>query len=438
MDLFKAMGVGFFRAREVVVPSKVVEVFKADDLQMMQAADLTAPAKTSQTVTQTAKAPQPPVPAPPAGDVQVVRKTTPTTYLLEDPFTSTPAPASAPVDTGAADKALDSLETTMGTYRSETGAALTSEQKQVMSDFLATASVGASPEQRQALAEDMELALKKDRLTAADTEGKTTLDYLKEYTQSALNPGLGTGSKGAVARDLIHLLAHPEATSQGQGTQDCAEATFEATLAKKQPADFARIAVGLATKGEASIPGVEGGPQPDRLTLPPYDAAQQAGRDPISFAMQGAFAHYAGAGAIDEGLTAAQVERLYGGVTGEGFISFTPETMVKNIVAVLQNPTFVANLFANHDNKNDIGKVTIDNGGVLHSLAVELIRLDGASLFDPNTGERFKMPLDEFLAKAVRVTVPKRWFGDDVSEETSALFDQKEGGGRASVSGRMG
>lgn len=429
MDWFNALGVGFFRAREVIVPSKVVEVFKADDLQMTQAADLTAPPP----ATSAPKQPDVTVPKPPAGDQQVVRKTTPTTILL-DPT----VPPSAPVDTGAADKALDKLESAMTAYRDDNGVALTTEQKQVMNDFLAVASVGASPDQRQALAADMERALAKDQLTEKDSYGKTTLDYLKDYTQSALNPGLGASSKGAVARDLIHLLAHHEAASQGVDTQDCSEATLEATLAKKQPADFARIAVGLATKGEAAIPGAEGEPKPGKLVLPPYDAAKQAGRDPISFAMQGAFAQYAGAGAINEGLTAAQVERMYEGVTGEQFMSFTPETMLENIGLMLQNPTFIANLFDNHDDKNDIGKVTIDNGGVLHSLGVELIRLDGASLFDPNTGERFKMPLDEFLTKAVRVTVPKRWFGDNVSEEVSALFDQKEGGGRAGSGGRMG
>ena len=56
----------------------------------------------------------------------------------------------------------------------------------------------------------------------------------------------------------------------------------------------------------------------------------------------------------------------------------------------------------------------------------------------PATGDRFTMPLDEFLQKAVRVTVPKRWFGDDVQDETSALFDEKEGGGRAGRRTRLG
>lgn len=420
MNVFQALGIGIFRAREVIVPTKVVETFKAEDLQMTQAADLTAPTPKSEP------------PKPPAGDTQVVRKATPTTFLL-DPA----VPPPPPVDTGVADKALDKLEQAMATFKLE-GVSLTAPQKQVMTDFLAVASVGASPEQRATLAADMEHALVKRDLTAVDTYGKTTIDYLKEFTQSALNPGLGASSKGAVGRDLVHLIAHPEATTQGKDTLDCAEATFQSTLAKSQAADFARIAVGLATKGEAVIPGLEGGPQPDRLVLPPYDASKQAGRDPLSYAVQGALARYAGAGAINEGLNADQVERMYGGVTGDEFVTFTPETMLKNIATMLQNPTFVANLFNNHENKNDIGKVTIDNDGVLHSLAVELIRLDGASLFDPNTGERFKMPLDEFLSKAVRATVPKRWFGENVTEETSALFDQREGGGRSGRTGRLG
>lgn len=420
MNVFQALGIGIFRAREVIMPTKVVETFKADDLKMTQAADLTAPT------------PKAEPPKPPAGDTQVVRRATPTTFLL-DPA----VPPPPPVDTGVAEKALGNLEQTMDTYK-RNGVYLSAGQKQVMNDFLAVASVGASPEQRATLAADMELALSKNDLTEVDSYGKTTIDYLKEYAQSPLNPGLGASSKGAVGRDLVHLIAHPEATTQGQDTLDCAEATFQSTLAKSQAADFARIAVGLATKGEAVIPGLEGGPQPDRLVLPPYDASKQAGRDPLSYAVQGALARYAGAGAINEGLNADQVERMYGGVTGDEFVTFTPETMLKNIATMLQNPTFVANLFSNHDNKNDIGKVTIDNDGVLHSLAVELIRLDGASLFDPNTGERFKMPLDEFLAKAVRATVPKRWFGENVSEETSALFDEKEGGGRSGRRGRLG
>lgn len=419
MNVFQALGIGIFRAREVIVPTKVVETFKAEDLQMTQAADLTAPTPKSEP------------PKPPAGDSQVVRRATPTTFLL-DPA----VPPPPPVDTGAADQALDKLEQAMDTFKLE-GVSLTAPQKQAINDFLAVASVGASPEQRATLAADMEQALVKKDLTAVDTYGKTTIDYLKEYTQSALTPELGASSKGAVGRDLVHLIAHPEATTQGQDTLDCAEATLEATMARSQPADFARIAVGLATKGEAVIPGVEGGPQPDRLVLPPYDASKQAGRDPISYAVQGAFARYAGAGAINEGLTADQVEHMYGGVTGDEFVTFTPETMLKNVAAVLQNPTFVANLFADHS-KKDIGKVTIDNDGVLHSLAVERIKLDGARLFDPNTGERFTMPLDEFLAKTVRATVPKRWFGENVTEETSALFDQREGGGRSGRTGRLG
>lgn len=422
MNVFQALGIGIFRAREVIMPTKVVETFKADDLQMMAAADLTAPA------------PKAEPPKPPAGDTQVVRKATPTTFLL-DPA----VPPPPPVDTGVADKAFDKLEQAMDTFKLD-GVPLTAGQKQAMNDFLAVASVGASPEQRASLAADMERALVKRDLTAVDNYGKTTIDYLKEYAQSALNPGLGASSKGAVGRDLVHLIAHPEATTQGKDTLDCAEATFQSTLAKSQAADFARIAVGLATKGEAVIPGLEGGPQPDRLVLPPYDASKQAGRDPLSYAVQGALARYAGAGAINEGLNADQVERMYGGVTGDEFVTFTPETMLKNVATMLANPSFLANLMGNHDgqNKNDIGKVTIDNDGVLHSLAVELIRLDGASLFDPNTGERFKMPLDEFLTKAVRATVPKRWFGENVTEETSALFDQKEGGGRLGRTGRLG
>ncbi len=437
MDWFNALGVGFFKAREVFVPTKVVEAFKADDLQMTQAVDLAAPTAPAKPVTQAPKteAPKDPVPEvkPPAGDTQVVRKTTPTTLLL-DP-TVPPAP---PVDTGAADTALDKLERSMDTYKNDEGIGLSGEQKQAMNDFLSVASVGASPEQRETLAKDMELALEKDRLTETDASGKTTIDYLKEYTQSALNPGLGASSKGAVARDIIHLLAHPEATSQGLDTLDCAEATFEATLARQAPADFARIAVGLATKGEATIPGVPGGPQPDKLVLPAYDASKQAGRDPVSYAMQGAFAHYAGAGAINEGLSAAQVEKLYEGVTGQQFMSFTPETLFQNLTTVLQNPTFLLNLISNHDKKADMGKVTIDNDGVLHSLAVEKVRLEGAYLFDPATGDRYTMPLDDFIQKAVRVTVPKRWFGEGVQDQTSALFDEKEGGGRTATRSRLG
>lgn len=466
---------------------------------------LSATLQPSQAAVPPATAPNPATPAPAARGSQATPQA-PATEAEAAP--GVPRADAAPPQPAAAPP----FDTT------EAFAKLSPEQQQKVKNYFEMASAGADEAGKAALNKDMVDLLNSGALLDVETpvadqkmpimfgqnlgalKPKTTLDRLDELTKAKLNGTIASlADKAAFARDLVHNLAHPETIGQGEGTLACAEATLEATLAYDQKADYARIAVQLATRGSASVPGhrsqdSEGAEtvSDTEMALPsPLPPENAAGRNPVSYAVQSAFREYVAAkspveeyGVVptafafgrkagpkesqrpDEGLTGKQVKLLYDGILGQNhtLVYANPGTDVtKALGKALQK--------IKKDDPEEVIKVTMKNpDGSLHSIAVLDIGETGVSYWDPATRTIETLDAATFNAQVDRILLDPSlqkelailpnlgkmtpvWFGlaakrrNDgetftvygASDEADGFVDKDEGGGRggwrSSVSG---
>jgi hypothetical protein len=360
--------------------------------------------------------PPPPEPAPVAAPIQdqnqlQVQTQPPESFDLGAlPWdAAVEAPAEAAVAEEVAPKTPSLLENPAFKELSE------ADQK-ALTSFLETASEGLEPEAAEALSVQLSQMLNDGKLTATDSFGKRTVDYLSQFNGSGLVKSLGKETtKAEVARDLIKALAEPGKLTQGEGTLDCAEATLEATLAFTKPADYARIAVGLATRGYAPIPGTPrthsddyGGP--DSLSLP--RSFESKGRSPLSALIQASFNEKVQSRSDDDfafhsfnrgstGLGANQVALLYDGILGKDHLTVYAQKGV-DLSAALK--------FALGNAPDSVVKVTMKSDTGLHGVAVTGVSDAGVDVWDPATGAITTMPKEEFNNLVVRATLDRSAF----------------------------
>lgn len=332
--------------------------------------------------------------------------------------------------------------------------ALSPEQQTVLKGFFDGAAVGASTEQINEAALGILSGLKKERFTAKDAFGQSTLDHLEQFNRNGLV--IRGEDKAAMGRDLLNALVHPETLTQGEDTLDCAEATLEATLAYSQPADYARIAVGLLTRGSASIPGPPGSSDrygedgqfgPGVLQL--ATAGNSAGRDRLSFFMQRSFeAHVASRqdaenfwlAGQDTGLNAHQVKMLYDGIIGKEHMTIYANQGVDVTAAVEK-------ALKDQNTPSATVKVTMREGGMLHAKAVIGSSPEGLTLWDPATGKTENLSREEFNRQVARATLVGsaartgqwNWNREYVENDSSQVVGgESEGGGRLGSARRWG
>jgi hypothetical protein len=319
------------------------------------------------------------------------------------------------------------------------GKPLTDDQKQVLERFYMTATKNATPEQARQVDKDLYSLFDLVRfrsgkaLVKADQFGQNMLDYLKQFNGSDLSPKV-PGDKSEVARDILANITR-SVVSQGDNTLDCGEATLQQMLGNDHPADFARVAVGLATKGEAKIPGEAPGPQPDTLKLPDLNPSDRAGRDPLSFAIQKSFENYAGTTAQD-GLTGKQAEHLYNAVLGADFVTISRESFMANAANILSTGGALLSNVMNAPELQGGVKATVKADGIYHSVEVTRFAFPNIEYFDPQLGKRLQMPVFEFYQDLVRVTLPRSILVDN-GQDPNVLTGQ-EGGGRFGGFGKRG
>lgn len=338
------------------------------------------------------------------------------------------------------------------------------EQEQAtLEAFYAISSEGAEPKAARKIARQLGELLKQGKHEKADAFGGNLLDHLAAFNQAPLHASLESKtSKGQVARDLLKALSDPTGLGQGKRTSNCAEATLEATLAFGQPADYARIAVGLATKGEATIPGPPQGPHPDTLALNMMGEA--SGRSTLSFMMQRSFKakvderwsiwlkvkDFFGFEDKDKGLNANEVKMLYDGIIGKDHLTVFADPGVNLLPAIdhmLQRAP------------DGAIKATLRSEEGLHAVAVQAISSEGVTIWDPATGKTDILPKDVFNELLVRATFDREQVLEPTSdwqlrrtqhqirmaatpeagkEGREAIAAQEEGGGRLGGGGVRG
>ena len=108
-----------------------------------------------------------------------------------------------------------------------------------------------------------------------DKLGKVLINLLDKQPTM---PGMASGKD--LVKTIVSDLAHPMRISQGQGTTTCTTASMQIILARSKPAEYARIAGDLATKGEVGVR------EKASLKLKSTDMENLAGRTPLDSAMQ--------------------------------------------------------------------------------------------------------------------------------------------------------
>ncbi|HEY9900725.1 MAG TPA: hypothetical protein V6D00_16215 [Pantanalinema sp.] len=287
---------------------------------------------------------------------------------------------------------------------------LSEADQETVQAFFGEAARGLDGGRLARLEGDMQGLLESGKLLERDTFGTSAMAHLAAFNRQPLHESLSGTSKGELARDMIKALAEPETVRQSGSRDDCAEATMVATLTYSHPADFARIATELATKGEASIPGGPKGPNPDTLKL--SVSGDRDGRSALGYMMQESFgAHVTSMvqgllSAIvslggDKGLNANQVKTLYDGVLGTDHVTVFAK-QGENLLPTIQEE------LAKQSSENPSVKVSMRNQeGYLHAMAVTGISGDRVSLWDPRSGHRTTMSSDEFNALAARAMIER-------------------------------
>lgn len=311
------------------------------------------------------------------------------------------------------------------------------EQESVRQVFEA-ATTNADGATVAAVTEDLKHLLSSGALTAKDSFGQSALSHLFYFNQLPLTPELSGTKKEALVRDLLGNLARPGSLGQGAGTQDCAEATLEATLAYSQPGDFTRIAVELSINGKATIPGPPQGPNPSTLVL--RTDGDPAGRSPLGFIMQRSFEAHVDSLSFapvqgDDGLNSLQVKMLYDGVLGKNHVTLFANPGIDLVPAIAQGL---------ESGKEAVIKVTMrTEDGQLHAAAITGVSDQGVTLWDPGTAKLTTLSREEFNRDAVRVTLKEETaeasgikrdkFGGNLSHML-----EKERGGRVGARGQRG
>lgn len=310
----------------------------------------------------------------------------------------------------------------------------------------------ADPGTRQAV-DGLERLLKEGTLETKDFMGGSLLDTFHSRLKQTPDAQMGDVTPQSLLQTVINHIAAPTAVSQGKDTNTCACAALQTIVANQDPAEYARLATGLAFDGKVSLKGGE------EMVLDASEVGKldDDGRSPLSQAIQGTFKKFAeqfpeegtedygggrlgrgrfgggrlgsggkygdgtlGSGTIGGanggqvnggGLTQNQIEKLYESVIDKLAVKIpvTPENMdavMDGVVRTLQN-----------DQPVPVGVRGQDSAGrsthhVVTVLGIDLEEGKGeptVTFSDPGTAKEHKMPLSEFQQVMEAVVIPAEY-----------------------------
>lgn len=89
------------------------------------------------------------------------------------------------------------------------------------------------------------------KLTSIDSTGKSLIEQLEARMNDKPAKGLGKADANDLLYDVIKGIARPDKIFQGDGSFTCAPASVQGILASENPAEYARLALGLTFDGKA-------------------------------------------------------------------------------------------------------------------------------------------------------------------------------------------
>ncbi len=108
----------------------------------------------------------------------------------------------------------------------------------------------------QVASHGMRKMLQEGRLEVKDTTGQTLVGNLAERVGQELQPSMQTHNTTAgTLMSAIKQVAYPDQVWQGQNTNTCASTALQGIMANEDPAEFMRIATGLAFDGKVQLAG---------------------------------------------------------------------------------------------------------------------------------------------------------------------------------------
>ena len=340
---------------------------------------------------------------------------------------------------GLPHSAFDRLQDAVNAARNLDGSPLSASHKKAVYDFYGLASDGLTPAGADAIADQLSILLgnQKSHLGTTvkgfvyrpDNSGALVFDHLESLMRSPLHPTFESTGKPEIARQILDRLVSPEAARQGEGTLDCTLATLEGEVAFTHPADFARMAVGLATRGAATL--ADGSTMP----LATFDPASAGGRSMIDQALQSSMGAVAAGTTHWDGQTSIgpkTSELLHEKVLGGDWATISPEQLVAFLIKMDGHPDPDPILRAMRREVDGIPKLTMRlPDGSLHSMVLfetKNISSNGIGLWDPQNGQLVYMSPLEFATGFARATVPAKWL-----ENVAATINQDISGGEGGL-----
>jgi len=95
--------------------------------------------------------------------------------------------------------------------------------------------------------------LAEHKLESRDFRGNSLLQNLARRTRQAPFEGLKPADGPGVMQSALRQLAFPDRVFQGENTSTCAAAALQTILAKEEPAEYARLSLGLAFDGQVQL-----------------------------------------------------------------------------------------------------------------------------------------------------------------------------------------
>lgn len=334
---------------------------------------------------------------------------------------------------------FDRLQEAVHAARLPDGSPLSAAQKKAVYDVYGLASEGLDDAGADAVADKLAVALKNSKefqgnlITGnayrPDASGALAIEHLASLISSPLHPAFEAVGKPEIARQILDRLVAPEETRQGLGTLDCTLATLEGELAFTRPSDFARIAVGLVTRGSA--------PLTDGSTMPlaSFDPSEAGGRSLVDLALQTSLGALAAGTTSWDGQTAIgprSSEMLHEKLLGGDWATLGPDQVIAFLLSLSSNPDADAVLKGMRESVDGVPKISMRMpDGSLHSMVLlDLgnVAAKGVGLWDPIEGNNitYVNALD-FAMRFVRATVPAHWVAA-AGEAATANSTEGEGG----------
>lgn len=362
------------------------------------------------------------------------------------------APAQAPATTASSLPAgQQELYASLTPAQQQAFGALPPEGRRQFNDVYGRLSAGPKGPQSQ---QELKNLLESGRLSAKDGAGTPILETLDRRLDEAPDLRL-KASSADVIRDVVSQLNAPDSVYQGKNTSTCASSGVQTILASTNPAEFVRVATGLAYDGKVTLASGK------EMALDLKAIPKGDDRSALNQAVQGSFQAFAsqygedgselgggklggaarlGGGKLggrsrygggDEGLTENQIGRLYENLIG----AQVDQVDLKDPAVRDSNFQSLVGKFPGSQAilvgvKSDIGHHAISVVGVDGSPP------DNVLYVDPNDGKINRMPYKEFkeILEVVMWPTDKKPGAPD----THSSSDDPYGGGRLGSAARRG